>query len=406
MAVRECATGRGLFAVSTIPADTLLVASTAFALSSDGLEALPAAVCQRLRSRPDLGPALYELSPGPGFGAPPLGEAASGVDAARIAAICAENAFCAVDEVEAAVLTERWAEREARRDGTGRPSSVELNVRSDGLQRAVGLWLSPASMINHSCAPSCEWFAIGATLFVVARRAVAAGEELSIAYVDVAPGEAARGAALGLRFACACSRCACERLHDGPAWEAAAARLASRTARHRGGPRAAAGGAQPTALLRSYAAALRARAPPPARAPLVRLSALAGDTALLEGRFAAAAACHERAARLAPAALGAGGAPPAAAAALLAAALCSARAGDAARARGAVERLAAARCAPHAPWARLAPGDLLYLARAHARLDPHAAPLLDALFEQPRRAGGATGDAAAPPVAEVHRYRQ
>jgi len=71
-----------------------------------------------------------------------------------------------------------------------------------------------ASFINHSCDPSLEVvMAPGAHLSLRARRAIAAGEELTIAYVDDAgllPERRRAALRHGYGFECACERCVAE----------------------------------------------------------------------------------------------------------------------------------------------------------------------------------------------------
>jgi SET and MYND domain-containing protein len=78
-----------------------------------------------------------------------------------------------------------------------------------------------ASMLNHSCQPSLDvaFPRNNASLALVAARDVAAGEQLTISYVDAGQGVAARRAALqwGYGFACACPRCVEEGREGGEA---------------------------------------------------------------------------------------------------------------------------------------------------------------------------------------------
>ena len=67
-----------------------------------------------------------------------------------------------------------------------------------------------AALLNHSCAPNCVVIYItGDLLQVRAARDVAIGEELTIAYTDLALPTRIRSAALrgSYGFECDCSRC-------------------------------------------------------------------------------------------------------------------------------------------------------------------------------------------------------
>lgn len=81
----------------------------------------------------------------------------------------------------------------------------------------VGCALLPtASMFNHSCKPSCKFRAAlggrraGRSLEFIATRAIAAGEQITISYVDVTLPREARRARLkeSYYFDCACACCA------------------------------------------------------------------------------------------------------------------------------------------------------------------------------------------------------
>jgi hypothetical protein len=72
-----------------------------------------------------------------------------------------------------------------------------------------------ASVIRHSCDPMAECFGHGRYLIVYARKDMAAGEEVTLAYrgVDISRPKAARAAALGRP--CTCGRCQFEGDGDG-----------------------------------------------------------------------------------------------------------------------------------------------------------------------------------------------
>ncbi len=73
----------------------------------------------------------------------------------------------------------------------------------------TGLFLG-AVAANHSCAPNCYQLFEGPVLRLRALRPIAAGEELTIGYVDLGKPRAVRQQELwaGYGFACTCSRCA------------------------------------------------------------------------------------------------------------------------------------------------------------------------------------------------------
>lgn len=86
----------------------------------------------------------------------------------------------------------------------------------DACGKEVGCALLPtASMFNHSCEPSCKLrhplggSSGGRSLEFVAARAIAAGEQLTISYVDAALPREERRARLAesYYFDCACARC-------------------------------------------------------------------------------------------------------------------------------------------------------------------------------------------------------
>lgn len=103
---------------------------------------------------------------------------------------------------------------------TVRPEDAELTRTPYGTARQVGTALySVSAYLPHSCAPNARVsFSSGtAELHLIASRDLKKGEELSIAYVDVAPraGESStecrlrrrKELARGWRFTCQCSRC-------------------------------------------------------------------------------------------------------------------------------------------------------------------------------------------------------
>ncbi|PFH49247.1 hypothetical protein AMATHDRAFT_48863 [Amanita thiersii Skay4041] len=110
--------------------------------------------------------------------------------------------------------------RDDKPEPTRRPEDVEKTRASVGTQRQIGAaFYTLSSYLLHSCAPSAHvTFSAGtAQLHLVAERDLKKGDELTIAYVDVAQrdGESAldcrrrRRAELarGWRFACPCAKC-------------------------------------------------------------------------------------------------------------------------------------------------------------------------------------------------------
>ncbi|KAJ3135127.1 SET and MYND domain-containing protein 3 [Geranomyces variabilis] len=73
-----------------------------------------------------------------------------------------------------------------------------------------------ASLLNHSCDPSCSLTFNGVTLMLYAIRDVAAGEELTIAYQDPFPARETRRVRLeqAYGFHCACARCEPENVDE------------------------------------------------------------------------------------------------------------------------------------------------------------------------------------------------
>jgi hypothetical protein len=147
---------------------------------------LPAIVAALMR-HPERGEALYSLSAGGAFaGPPPSGEAATRVDVPRIDAIRLGNAFA-------------------------------LGAVTPSHDQGSGLFVRP-SLFNHSRAPCCTWHVVADFMFVRTSRAVLAGEELTLPYLDVRLPLAQRTAKLaawggssGGGFTCDCARCVEER---------------------------------------------------------------------------------------------------------------------------------------------------------------------------------------------------
>ncbi|KAH7887480.1 hypothetical protein F5I97DRAFT_2072803 [Phlebopus sp. FC_14] len=111
--------------------------------------------------------------------------------------------------------------RDDKPEPTERPEDVEKTRTPYGAQKQIGAgFYAVSSYLNHSCVPSARpSFSSGTSeLFLIAHRALKAGDELTVAYVDVSQreGETVVEArrrrrmelARGWRFACTCSRCA------------------------------------------------------------------------------------------------------------------------------------------------------------------------------------------------------
>jgi SET and MYND domain-containing protein len=91
--------------------------------------------------------------------------------------------------------------------------SLKCNVftQSDSEMRPWGIGLYPAAaLLNHSCAPNAIASFTGSSLVVRTTQPVAAGEQVTISYTDVAAPSPMRRAQLqeGYFFDCACGRCA------------------------------------------------------------------------------------------------------------------------------------------------------------------------------------------------------
>jgi hypothetical protein len=96
-----------------------------------------------------------------------------------------------------------------------------------GSNRTVGLGVFPlCAVLCHSCRPNCAHVAAGdGRLAIRAVRAIAAGEELTVSYIDLYQDRRQRRAQLWAtkRFWCACERCACLAAPlppDPPGWVA------------------------------------------------------------------------------------------------------------------------------------------------------------------------------------------
>jgi hypothetical protein len=197
--------GRGLFALRDVAAGERLLTERAFLAERAG--------AAEAWTPPDLLPddvdaALLQLAP---RGASAAAPGAPAPRAALLAAALAANAFGV---------------------GAAAPGSAAGAAAQGGAGRALFLVLS---MANHACDANARVVQLdggggddeddGAppARALEARRAIAAGEEVFIAYVPVTwarPARAARLAAWG--FACGCARCAAERGDDTVARRCAA----------------------------------------------------------------------------------------------------------------------------------------------------------------------------------------
>ena len=88
----------------------------------------------------------------------------------------------------------------------------------DGAAAGTGLYVRAGSLFNHSCAPSAAVSFLGRTLRIHVTRALAAGEQVTISYVDLYQGLEARRAALLAKkgFRCVCERCVSNPIEDAP----------------------------------------------------------------------------------------------------------------------------------------------------------------------------------------------
>lgn len=83
------------------------------------------------------------------------------------------------ERVTKAEARRRGLAREARDDGAGRVYIFELNRRHDLDGDIPG---NPAKYINHSCEENCESILERGRIWIHAKRAIAAGEELTYDY--------------------------------------------------------------------------------------------------------------------------------------------------------------------------------------------------------------------------------
>lgn len=139
-------------------------------------------------------------------GWPSVPPAAALVDAAS--AVCSNNFGCWRRAGRAA------PERGAAGDEEGAdadPSPADHLAAPGGALVGRELYAS-ISMLNHSCAPNCRVTRAAGAAGVVADAAIAPGDELCIAYVDVDLPRCARRAELRrlFFFDCACARCEAE----------------------------------------------------------------------------------------------------------------------------------------------------------------------------------------------------
>ncbi|KAJ7098724.1 hypothetical protein B0H15DRAFT_937128 [Mycena belliarum] len=119
--------------------------------------------------------------------------------------------------------------RDNRPPSTVRPEDVELTRTPYGTERQIGTALySVSAYLSHSCAPNARpSFASGTSeLHLIANKDLKKGDELTIAYVDVAQHAEENAAscrlrrrkelARGWKFACQCSRCVKEGSENVP----------------------------------------------------------------------------------------------------------------------------------------------------------------------------------------------
>ena len=205
--------GRGVRSTRPLSANQLILGSRAFAVAFPAVEnrcwtpagceseaasagrLLVHEVIHKAMARPECATQLYSLDAGPQYSAaPPPQSPAAIVDVDRIRGLCAVNAFRAQGDP--------WERLTHGPGHVGAPPPPGLGS---------GLWLRE-SLLNHSCAPNCTWLQIGDFQFTFTTRAVAAGEELCIAYCAAMPFTDRREAlahwAPGRGFECRCERCA------------------------------------------------------------------------------------------------------------------------------------------------------------------------------------------------------
>ena len=230
--------GRGMFARHFIPASTLIMVEKALMYSkpnhSDNLlsinadstradtgaraNALPMLV-RKLLTHPEIGCLLYSLSGGNKY--PPSefsidDEEGTRIDILRIRSIIYNNWFGVgdVDEVSLMAENQRWREELGRLPTMQEIEAVETHRK---MSSCSALFVRP-SFFNHSCSPNVICCIYGDFMFLFTNRPIAAGDELTVRYLDVRQSlnersEIFRTWNQGNGFKCNCDRCAYAKTH-------------------------------------------------------------------------------------------------------------------------------------------------------------------------------------------------
>ena len=202
--------GRGVVASVDIAAGELVVASRALATTDGSEAALVTVILEKAKEqKSEVQFALSQLSGGPRFPAKrpfDTGRASPGssaecteeLDIHRVKAIVGENCFACIPS------SREWVSLFLEHG-----KEVVANMGT----RGRGVWVLP-SAFNHSCLSNAVWETIGAMLFVRTVRAVRAGEEICIPYLQPSLSFEARSAAFEAwnqpydgGFSCVCETC-------------------------------------------------------------------------------------------------------------------------------------------------------------------------------------------------------
>ena len=205
--------GRGVVASVDIAAGELVMASRALATTDGSEAALVTVILEKAKEqKKEVHVALSQLSGGPRFPAKrpfDTGRASPGtaeepadcteeLDIHRVKAIVGENCFACIPS------SREWVSLFLEHG-----KEVVANMGT----RGRGVWVLP-SAFNHSCLSNAVWETIGAMLFVRTVRAVRAGEEICIPYLQPSLSFEARSAAFEAwnqpydgGFSCVCETC-------------------------------------------------------------------------------------------------------------------------------------------------------------------------------------------------------
>ncbi|KAL6069720.1 TOM (translocase of outer membrane) complex component [Balamuthia mandrillaris] len=220
--VMENNKGRGVVATTSLSPGTLVFASKALAsafphdlaerrtglnvdvqtrsLTTGAHEAMTITIIQRLRhASPDDVSAFYQLFSG---GYSSTGKLKDGQVSDETKGKVAPTApVIDMDCIKAIIRFNSFGPHPFSEDFSSEDSAL--------MEKPTGLWLDP-SYLNHSCQPNCNYFFVGDFMFVVTATQIAAGEELTVAYLPPFLSFSQRQSKLlsGWKFECRCPRCA------------------------------------------------------------------------------------------------------------------------------------------------------------------------------------------------------